>query len=54
MAVSPQGITDKTELDQEWIALIQQAKQIGLTTEEVRTYLQGCLSLPEYRRILSN
>lgn len=29
------------ELDKEWIALILQAKQLGLTTEEVRVFILG-------------
>lgn len=29
------------ELDKEWIALILQAKQLGLTTEEVRAFILG-------------
>ncbi|TCJ04846.1 DNA-binding anti-repressor SinI [Cytobacillus praedii] len=29
------------ELDKEWIALILQAKQLGLSTEEVRAFILG-------------
>ncbi|MEO3946574.1 anti-repressor SinI family protein [Gorillibacterium sp. CAU 1737] len=33
----------REELDEEWMELIANAKQIGLTLEQVRTFLRGNL-----------
>lgn len=37
---------DKHELDQEWVALIGQAREIGMTVDEVREFLQSIVSQP--------
>jgi len=33
------------QIDQDWIMLMRAAKEIGLTTEEVRNFLQAAVAL---------
>jgi hypothetical protein len=33
-------VNDEVELDSEWVELIQQALELGLTVEEIRNFLE--------------